>query len=147
MAITDEHLATLRAMLIGEFDEYGRLLDHMDRTNTGEGFNVLVAAAFYVAVNRRFGQGYTIADIIQFVAGERVRVDDREFDIDPRVAERLMLAVLGNGSAHDLDERAKGLAQIALLTALVDDENLDDAGLGAFMAEARKVADSMAARN
>jgi len=148
MVITDDHAAAARAMLALDSDEYERVTARLDQGNAWDGFNVLLAAAFYEAVRRRFGDGYTLADIIHLVAGVRVRLqEDGEGDeLDPKVAEQLVLAVLGNGSAEGLDEEAKAVAQITLLTTLVLDEDLDDAGLDEFLKEARKIADSTASR-
>ena len=130
----------LRAMLTEDFGEYERIAERLEQTNSVEGNNLLVAGAFYEAVNRRFGNGYTIPAIIQFVAHERTRFDDAENDIDPSVAERLTLAMLGNGSAEGMDERAKAQAELALLMGLVVDQNLDDGGLDEFLLAAQKVA-------
>jgi hypothetical protein len=101
---------------------------------------VLSGAAFTCAVHRRFGGGHTFPEIVQFVAAERLRLDDPNGDIDPAIAERLILTVLGVGSVEGTDEDAKGFAQQSLLIALVRDEDLDDAGLDQFLEEARNVA-------
>jgi len=54
----------LRAMLTEDFGEYERIAERLEQTNSVEGNNLLVAGAFYEAVNRRFGNGYTIPAII-----------------------------------------------------------------------------------
>src|ERR1022692_2104399 len=54
---------------------------------------------------------------------------------------RLILKVLGFGSTEDLDPNTDIKARHFLLAALIADEQLDDAGLDAFMDEARKLAD------
>lgn len=147
MVISDDHIALLRAMLATDGDEYERVADRLDRTNTSGRFDVLVSAAFYEAVHRRFGRAYTTASVIHFVASARARFDSPEDDIDPVVAERLVLAALGNGSAGDMDDEAKARAQMSLLMALIFDENLNDAGLDEFMRDARMVAESTIARS
>jgi hypothetical protein len=144
MAVADDHVAALRAMIVGDFDQFAWHRQRVEQANGLADLNVILAAAFTRAVRRKFKDPFAMADVIQFVASERVRVDDRESDFDPLVAERLVLAALGYGSPEGLDEDAAGFAQAALLVALIPDENLDDAGLNDFLAEARKLADSIA---
>jgi hypothetical protein len=140
--LTDDHVAALRAMLTENLDEYERVTERMVRTNATDGFNVLIAAAFHRAIIDRFKNGYTSVDIIRFVADERTRFDDSHGDFDPRVAEQLIRAALGDGSAEGMDEEAKARAQFTLLMGLVDDAQLDDAGLDKFMTEVLKIADA-----
>jgi hypothetical protein len=144
MVVTDDHVAALRAMIVEDFDQYARHRERVEQANGLADLNVIFAAAFTRAVRRKFKDPFTMADVIQFVASERVRIDDREFDFDPLVAERLVLAALGHGSPEGVDEDTAGFAQAALLIALIVDENLDDAGLNDFLAEARELADSIA---
>jgi hypothetical protein len=134
-------------MLAGEMEEYERRCLRIEQASTWHGMSLLSAVAFAHAVRRRFGGGFTFAEVVQFVASERLRLDDPEGDIDPGVAERLILTVLGRGSADGMDEDAKGFAQLSLLIALVRDENLDDAGLDQFLEEARKVANASIERS
>ena len=61
--------------------------------------------------------------------------------VDPMIAERLILGVFTDESLDDVDPRASFEAQLLLMVAIVGDEHLDDAGLDAFLAEARKLAD------
>ena len=51
---------------------------------------------------------------------------------------------LGEGSIRDLDDDTVIGAQIVILSALIADEQFDDASLDQFMAEARKLADQWA---
>jgi len=50
------------------------------------------------------------------------------------------LTVLGQGSVSDVSARQIRQAQNLLLPLLVDDEHLDDAGIDAILASARKLA-------
>ena len=118
----------------------------MVRTGAADGFNVLVAGAFADAVHFRFGTDFTLAEVIRAVAREHTGSEDAENDFDPYVAERLILAVLDNGSVEGLGEEATARAQFALLVGLVGDRNLDDAGMNEFLASSRSLADIMIAR-
>jgi hypothetical protein len=57
------------------------------------------------------------------------------------IAERVIMAVLADDSLDGIDPYKSLEAQSVLLAALVYDEDLDDAGLDAFLAKARKLAD------
>jgi hypothetical protein len=123
-----------RCSQVTKYEEFANLLG---RSESPRYFNVILAAAFAVAIHRHFAQGYTVPDVIQFVADERTRHDD----FKPRVAEQLVLSVLTGQPAVSLDDEAKANAQIALLLGLIEDADLDDPELDAFVEEARTVAD------
>jgi hypothetical protein len=92
---------------------------------------------------RRFGSDYTQSDIIAFVGSVRARSERVSESLDPEVAERMLNAALGDASTQGLSREAKASAQILLLAGLIADEHLDDAGLDAFLADARKLADQI----
>jgi|SRR5215211_2115827 len=141
MAVTDEQVAAMRAILMGNVDEHTRLAQQFDDNNGWEAYSTLLAAAFYEAVDRRFGKSHTLADVIQFVADARTRFDESGQDVDSRAAERLVLAVLGEGSVDDLDDSTVARTQMVLLADLVAQANLDDNGLDEFLSYSRKLAD------
>ena len=140
MAITAEQVATLRAYLAGDFDEYNRLYERLDPEAARTGYVALIDAAFFKAVDRRFAKDGTHTDVVEYVADVRAR-SDRLSEIDPTAAERLMRAVLGDGSVDDLDDETRFGTEIILLAALTVDANLDDAELDAFLDDGRKLAD------
>jgi hypothetical protein len=51
--------------------------------------------------------------------------------------------VLGEGSVADVSKTTLANTQLLLLGALVADEHFDDAGLDAFLASSRKLADQI----
>lgn len=141
MAVTQEQVATLRAHLAGDFDEYNRLWTKLDRKSADSGYITLIAAAFFEAVDRRFAKAGTNSDIIEFVGSVRSRFDETGDDVDPYAAETLIRAALGNDSGAELDDDTVVSTQVTVLTALILDEHLDDAGLDQFMNDARRIAD------
>ncbi|GGT94396.1 hypothetical protein [Actinomadura citrea] len=146
MPVSSDQVATLRAQLSGQADEHRRLLRQLDPEQAKQGYAALVAAAFVVAVERRFRQGEIIADdseVIEFVASARERSDDSAEIINPDVAEKMILTLLGRGSIATLDENTKLEHQIILLAALIGQAQLDDPELDAFIAEARTLADEI----
>lgn len=141
MTVTQEQVATLRAHLAGDFDEYNRLWAKLDRKSADSGYITLIAAAFFEAVDRRFAKSSTNSDIIEFVGSVRSRFDETGNDVDANAAETLIRAALGNDSGAELDDDTVVSTQITVLTALILDEHLDDAGLDQFMRDACRIAD------
>jgi hypothetical protein len=141
VAVTDDQVSVLRAMLANDFDLHERLGAQLDKANGWAGYPALVAAAFFEAANRRFGESYERADVVQFVAAARAQFDATGGEIHPAVAERLILSALEDEALDGLDEGVVAQLQVVLLGAMISLENLDDAGLDKFMADARDLAD------
>jgi hypothetical protein len=114
----------------------------MDQSGRWSGYNELITAAFVKAVIRRFGTRYTLPDIVEYVAEVRTRFRDPDRGIDPNVAERLIRKALGEGTVRGIDTKTLIHTEGVLLAALIMDEQLDDATLDTFLAEARAIADS-----
>lgn len=147
MRVTDEQVAALRAQLAGEREEHVRLFGQLDKEADGDGYTNLVGAAFFEAVDRRFAGRATVADVVEFVGDVRATSPQVADDLDPSAAERLIKFSLGvEVPVDDLDARKKFQTQLIVLAALIADEQLDDAGLDAFLAEARASADEWLAR-
>jgi hypothetical protein len=141
MAVADDQVATLRAYLSGDFDEHDRLHAQLDPVAAQTGYSALVSAAFVEAVERRFVQNSATADVVEFVSSVRARSPKLAEDIDPRTAERMILAVYTDEEIDDIDGSTRLGTQFLLLTGLIVDEQLDDAGLDNALAAARKLAD------
>jgi hypothetical protein len=71
MTVTDHQAATLRALLAGDFDEHARLRAQLDREADRGGYSALIAAAFFLAADRRFADGHSKGDVVEFVAWAR----------------------------------------------------------------------------
>lgn len=143
MTVTDRQVATLRAQLAGDLEEHQRLLAQFDEKSDGRPYVTLTNAAFFEAAGRRFSSDTTTDDIIEFVADVRSRTEKVRVALDPRVAERVLLAVVKDADISDIDPREARRSQRILLNALIADENLDSAGLDEFMAIARQLADRL----
>jgi hypothetical protein len=143
MPVTDDQVATLRALLANDRDRYQQLFAGLDRAEAGKGYSALVTASFGLAATRRFGSSYTQADIVTFVGNVRAKSAGVSEDLDPEAAERVINAALGNASTQGISREKKVMAQILLLAGFIVDEHLDDAGLDAFLADARKLADQI----
>ncbi|GAA2421516.1 hypothetical protein GCM10010191_36300 [Actinomadura vinacea] len=140
MAISAEQVATLRAQLAGDFTEYELRWERLEPTARAT-YGALLSAAFCEAVERRFNESTPIEEIIEFVSSVRARSERVTDDLDPRVAERMILAVYTNEEIDDVDSQTRGVVQMIVLAALVSDAHLDDLGLDELLGEARKLAD------
>lgn len=139
--ISDDLVAALRAQLAGDAEEHERLWSHVDQAEVQATYAALVEGAFFAAVDRRFGKSSTASDVVEFVGDLRSRSEHIEDSLDPAVAERLIMAVMGEGSLDNIDNTTRFRTEGVLLAALVHDEHLDDSELDAFMAKARKFGD------
>jgi len=125
MGITGEQVAALRAQLEPDADEHS------------DDFRALLSAAFHVAVRRRFTDRTRASDVIEFVGEIRAESTAAATAIDPRTAERMILAVAGDEEVGDITAGVRFEQQVALLT-----EMIPGAGeLDAFVADARELAD------
>lgn len=141
MAVTADQVATLRAFLAQDFARYERLHAQLDPVAAKTGYTALIAAAFVEAVDRRFDQDSTDADVINFVGAARAQFDENGDEIDPNAAERMIRAVYTDEDIDDIDTETLVGNQVILLSALIADEELDDAELDTFLAKARELAD------
>lgn len=144
MPITDDQVAVLRAYLADDLDEYKQRYARLDDPEARNGYALLLAAAFFKAVNRRFADHGTLADVIEFVASVRTRSIALAESVDPRSAERLICAALTDEDVSDLDDRVKGGLYVVVLAALIGEEGYSVTGLDEFLAEARKIAERWA---
>lgn len=102
---------------------------------------------FFEAVDRRFAGKATVADVIEYVGHVRALADSLADRLDLLETERLILFCLGEDvPLAETDARSRFGTQVLLLSPLIGDEDLDDAELDAFLAEARAVADDWTRR-
>jgi len=103
--------------------------------NEPDGTSLLLRAMFFEACRRRFADG-TRADVIRFVAHARVRRGRNAVQIDPAVAEKLILEALTATPAEGLTEMQRS-QHIILLCELIEDENPTWGRLDEYLATAR----------
>src|SRR5712691_4489552 len=139
MPVTDEQVAPLRAQLAGKLEEHRRLLAQLDPVQVQTPYRKLVSAAFCVAAERRFPEGSTRANVIEFVGDARSRTE-RLAEVDPLVAERVILSVVSDERIGDIDPRMSFETQVLLLAAMTADARYDAVGLEEFLAESRELA-------
>jgi hypothetical protein len=145
MPVSEHLVATLRAFLEGNRVSYNDLLAQIDQQADSLGYSALVTAAFFEAVDRRFSKQAPRAAAVEYVAVLRSRSEDVAAAVDPRVAERLVREVLGDGSTDDLDGRTSSATKMYLLAALMVDAQLDSTSMDEFVSKVRKMADHLLA--
>jgi hypothetical protein len=146
MTVTDEQVAALRAALTGDMATFDGL-GGASGLDYGDAFPVLMATAFILAARRRFGGGWSTADVTRFVGEVRLEYDPNDGCVDPDAAEQMLLAALRDKPLPaGIGEEARGNAQFALLNSMVSDRNSEIHELDALLQEARQMADQWMAR-
>jgi hypothetical protein len=140
MTVTADQVAAMRAYLKGDGPGYKRIADRLDPT-AKKAHAALIVASFLVAADERFGKDATRANVTEFIDGLRARSEQLASDIDPRQAERLIMAVRTDEDINDIDDSLYGL----LLAGMIADAQLSDVELDEFLKKACELADQMLA--
>lgn len=144
MPVTSDQVATLRAYLSGDNEEFQRLnaaLDHSPEATAA--YAALVLAAFVKAVDRRFNADTPRSRVVRFVDDVRSRSDRLGEKLDQDAAERLILSVNTDERVDDLDAKTRFGMELVILAALIGDERLDENELDGFLATAHKLGDQL----
>jgi hypothetical protein len=116
----DKSVLMSRALLTDDMDTFRRLNAGLDGDET-RAFAALLAAAFSQAANDKFGEDYTVADVIEFVAEARTQHVGPE-TVSAEDAEHVIRAVLGEEDlVANMSAYARSAARTAMLIALVRD--------------------------
>jgi hypothetical protein len=140
MMVTADHAAAVRALVTGDDDAFGQMIDDAD-PGWSDAFARLFASMFLCAVKFRFTGEGPQPDVIRFVAQSRIRHGGDQAGYSPSVAESLMGSALGiNPVPTGLDDAESGTAQLALLKDLAGELSFLDfeALLGAAQGELNK---------
>lgn len=140
MPVTNEQVATLRALLTDDNERYERGFSQLETSADRGHYAALLAAAFTIATERHFDGPVTRADLIRYVADVRARVPSAGENIEPKTAEQLLYAALTD-EPFTGEPRVIGLNQMILLAALTADARPTPVELDEFLAEARAQAD------
>lgn len=148
MAVTtDAAVAALRSYLSGDIELSQQLHLQLFDSGQDEGYGELLYAAFITALRRRFAPRWTRPAIIRFVADVRSRLGEDSHLIDPTTAENLIRRALDDPVDDSATAEAKAQAQLLLLTALIEDEELTERELDQFLDEVRTLADDWRSRD
>ena len=145
MPVTDDMVATLRALLSGDNEDFQQRNAALDRSEEGNRvYTALILASFIDAVERNFTAQSTRDSIIDYVADVRSRSPEAADSIDPAAGERLIQMVFDEDvDLSGIDGNTRVRVELAILFALISDEGLDDEALDRYLAGARKLANEI----
>ncbi|MDG4829160.1 hypothetical protein O7627_07550 [Solwaraspora sp. WMMD1047] len=135
-----ENTRFLRAVLQQDWDTYDALVGEFEQQNKGTPV-AIIASAFSLAVEKRFGRTKDVGEIIRFVADARAALAEGRA-LPAAEAEALIFATLDMdepGVADTVERLDIGtIAEIEgqLLFKLVADDGMSESELDAFLREA-----------
>ncbi|MFG1881317.1 hypothetical protein [Micromonospora sp. NPDC049102] len=135
--IKPELIHYVRTMIRGDYaanESVGARLD----AEGWDGFPRFLAALFFVAVDRRFGETADRLGVIKFVADLRVQYDGGP-EIRAEDAESLILATIDPSLDYAISQEMIGRIQAATVQRILTDEALADAELEALLADAGRL--------
>ncbi|MEH1016356.1 hypothetical protein V6U90_25030 [Micromonospora sp. CPCC 206060] len=135
MAVNREMVDYIRTMLKGEHAENDRLESLLDERGW-DGFPTLLGAVFYFAVNRRFSESATAAEIMWFVTEMRASAPAGGSETDANSAEKLIRAALDPSIEADVEPQMAGRIQGMVILHILGGGNVSDEELDALLDEA-----------
>ncbi|MGX7675575.1 hypothetical protein [Plantactinospora sp. DSM 117369] len=138
-------------MIGPELPEYIRTLVRRDRAANDRieaqldasgwsGFPRFLAALFFLAVDRRFGETSSHADVIKFVAELRADLTNGGPGINAEAAETLISSILDPSVDYNIEQEMIGKIQAATVYKVLTEEHISDSDLDAFLTEAVELA-------
>ncbi|MEU8422037.1 hypothetical protein AB0C15_14300 [Micromonospora sp. NPDC048835] len=101
-----------------------------------DGLPRFLAAVFFLAVDRRFGETTGRSEVITFVGGLRAGLADGGPEIDAEAAETLIMSIIDPSIDYSIRQEMIGRIQAATVQKILTEENLTDDELDAMLAEA-----------
>ncbi|GIG86410.1 hypothetical protein [Plantactinospora endophytica] len=139
MTTKPELAAYIRTLVRGDNEANERIETQLDAEGW-DGFPRFLAALFFLAVDRRFGENATSAEVIRFVADLRAGLADDAPAIDAQDAEALIRANIDPDADYDIEPSSIGKIQAAVTYKVLTDEKITDDELDALLAEATAIA-------
>lgn len=147
MPVTDKQMVLLHAYLSGEYEIAETLHRELTAAGAVDGIAELVYAAFVIAARQKFSPTWAHSDVIRFVARVRADRSGQPDALDPLAAEHQLRSALGETMTGDhASGEAHAGAQVILLEALAQSQNLDEPARASMLNQAREVANVMLAR-
>lgn len=142
MRVSEQVAAAAKAWLLDDIPWATALLSQMSDADA-RAYALLLQAALSLAAGRLFASGYTDGEVIRYVAkvraGNTVRLTD--LDLDPKAAEAVLRHALGKPGASEMGAQTHMQALMALLTVVLDDLDLGEAGVSFLVADAKAQAE------
>ncbi|HEY2671246.1 MAG TPA: hypothetical protein VGJ07_12850 [Rugosimonospora sp.] len=129
----------VRALVLGDYEATGRYERRLDE-QSWDGFPRFLGIAFFLAVHRRFTGRDDRGEIIRFVADLLSEGGAGRADVDPLVAESVILRVFDPQVNIDFDQTAMGRVQTLVVHKILTGEDLAAGELDSFLGEAERLA-------
>ncbi|AVT36398.1 hypothetical protein [Plantactinospora sp. BB1] len=137
------YLELIRELAKGDAEAYRQRCEQLDEKGWDE-LGLVVGAAFFLAAQQRQMTFPDETSIIRFVAEARGEMAGTRFDLDPKVAEKLIAATT-TGDTSELDDLDPNLiieSELLLLWRLL--RPLSDDEMSRFLAEVDSLAEQWA---
>ncbi|MGP4027891.1 hypothetical protein [Actinomadura sp. 3N407] len=137
VVLRDQHAEVLRLFLVGD-PEGVKPFENPGSESEAVAHTLMIYAAFAVAVQRKFSPSFMFPQVVRYVADLRISLKKDEEEIDARVTENIIRAVLGDTSVDEEptpDTRTAVMAELAVLDDLLPETVADEAGLDEFLRE------------
>lgn len=134
------YLELIRELVKGDVDAYRQRCEQLDEKGWDE-LGLVVGAAFFLAARQRQLAFAGTADVIRLVADARAEIAGTGFDLDPTIAEKLIVATT-TGDTSELDDLDPGLivqSEMLLLWKLL--RPLSDDEMSQFLTEVDALAE------
>ena len=145
MNVTSDQLKAMRLLLVGDIGGYERIQEESSHA-TASSNGALISATFFTAAERRFTENSSRTDVVEFVGNLRARSDSLAADLDPRVAERLLLATFTDEEIDDIEPEVQGRNCFLLLGGLAAEAGYSDSELDEILAASRDLANEWLAQ-
>ena len=116
-----EHMALLRATVEADFDRVAQMTRDLEQANRFDGYDIIIDAAFTVALGQQFPHAHTAADVIRLVADARLVMDPAGDTFTPWCMEVVVRGAFGERAlaeiyGHDVNLDVKILMVAYLAT-------------------------------
>jgi hypothetical protein len=139
MNISADMVDYIRTMVSGEHEANDAIEARLDEDGWGD-FATLLGAVFFLAVDRRFGEGADRGVVMKFVSKMRSEIPVDPSYIDANSAESLIMAALDPAVGHDVEPEMKGRIQGAVISYVLGAPDMTNENREAVYAEAMQMA-------
>ncbi|GAB2934032.1 hypothetical protein GCM10027280_22370 [Micromonospora polyrhachis] len=138
MAISPDVVEYVRTLVRDDHEANDQIEVRFGDGKWGEAVASFMSAVFFYAMDLRFQGKCDDRSILAFVA--ELRSQNPEFEMDPKVAERVIAATLDDGLELAVTPEALGAIQTLAAYKALSEANLSDAELDALLHDAARLA-------
>lgn len=129
----------IRTLVRGQREANDKVQAQLDAEGW-EGFPKFLAAIFFLAVDRHFGEEPAPAEIIRFVADLRAHLSHDGPEINAEAAESLIAATIDPSLHYKIEPNMIGRIQASTVYKALSEENITDEDLDALLTESIRLA-------